>query len=226
MAGRTETSAQPFVPDGASLRDLAAAAAGCRGCDLFEHASQTVFGAGSSRSRAMFIGEQPGDVEDREGQPFVGPAGRLFDRALADAGIERRTTYVTNAVKHFRWKSAPRGKRRIHETPATRHITACRPWLTAELTALRPHVVVAMGAVAARALFGPAFRLTEHHGEHLDWPPAQGPYAGDGTPVHVAFATVHPSAVLRVDPGDRQNAYDQLVRDFRVVAKVLDAARR
>ena len=216
----TDTAA-PFVPDTASVPELARAAAGCRGCELCEHATQTVFGEGSTRSRMMLIGEQPGDVEDREGKPFVGPAGRILDRALVDAGIERGKTYLTNAVKHFRWKPAPRGKRRLHETPEARHINACRPWLTAELSAVRPDVVVALGAVAAKALFGSSFRLTQHRGERLSWPPAQGPYAGDGTPVRAAFATVHPSAILRVDPQERDDAYDQLVHDLQVVARSL-----
>lgn len=215
------TTAAPFVPDTASLHDLAQAAAGCRGCDLFEHATQTVFGEGPEHARAMLVGEQPGDVEDREGAPFVGPAGRILDRALADAGIERREAYLTNAVKHFRWKPAPRGKRRIHATPETRHINACRPWLTAELSLVRPHVVVALGAVAAKALFGSSFRLTQHRGERLGWPPERGPYAGDATPVEAAFATVHPSSILRVDPEDRDDAYDQLVHDLQVVASSL-----
>ncbi len=192
----TETAA-PFVPDTANLRDLAKAAADCRGCELYEHATQTVFGEGSTRARVMLVGEQPGDVEDQQGAPFVGPAGRLLDRALADAGIGRGDAYVTNAVKHFRWKPAPRGKRRIHETPEARHITACRPWLTAELALVRPQVVVALGAVAAKALFGSSFRLTQHRGERLHWPPERGWYAEDVTPVEAAFATVHPSSTRR-----------------------------
>jgi len=220
MTVRTETAA-PFVPDGASLRDLARAAAECRGCELYRDATQTVFGAGSSRARAMFVGEQPGDVEDREGEPFVGPAGRLFDRALAEAGIERREAYVTNAVKHFRWKPAPRGKRRIHETPEARHTNACRPWLVAELSTVRPHVVVALGAVAAKSLFGPSFRLTQHRGERLDWPPERGGFADDDTPVRAAFATVHPSSVLRAE--DREDAYRQLVQDLQIVARTINA---
>lgn len=218
--GVTDT-ATPFVPDTASLRELAEAVAHCEGCELYQNATQAVFGAGSKRSRAMLVGEQPGDMEDRQGAPFVGPAGRVLDRALADAGIERRDAYLTNAVKHFRWKPAPRGKRRIHETPEARHITACRPWLTAELSAVRPHVVVALGAVAAKALFGSGFRLTQHRGERLAWPPERGFYDDDKTPVEAAFATVHPSSILRVDPEDRDDAYARLVDDLRVVAQNL-----
>jgi uracil-DNA glycosylase len=219
--GDVTDTAAPFVPDTSSLDDLARAAAGCRGCELYEHATQTVFGEGSTRSRAMFVGEQPGDVEDREGKVFVGPAGRILDRVLADAGIERRKIYLTNAVKHFRWKPAPRGKRRIHETPEARHINACRPWLTSELSVVRPHVVVALGAVAAKAMFGSSFRLSQHRGERLAWPPEQGPYAGDSTPVEAAFATVHPSSILRVDPEERDDAYGRLVHDLQIVARSL-----
>jgi DNA polymerase len=214
----TETAAA-FVPDTASLPELASAAADCQGCELFEPATQTVFGQGFKRSRAILVGEQPGDVEDRRGVPFVGPAGRVLDRALTDAGIERRDVYLTNAVKHFRWTPAPRGKRRIHQTPEARHVTACRPWLSAELSAIRPDVVVALGAVAAKALFGSAFRLTQHRGEPLEWPPEHGAYAGDDTAVKAAFATVHPSSILRADPDDRDDAYARLVHDLQVVAR-------
>ena len=144
----TETRAAPFVPERGGLRALAKAAAQCRGCDLYQHATQTVFGAGPTRAELVLVGEQPGDIEDRQGVPFVGPAGRVLDRALAEAGLVRDRVYLTNAVKHFRWKVAARGKRRIHQTPAARHVAACRPWLSAELAAIRPHGVVAMGAVA------------------------------------------------------------------------------
>jgi DNA polymerase len=216
----TDTAAS-YVPDTTSLPELASAAADCQGCELFEHATQTVFGQGFKRSHAILVGEQPGDLEDRQGVPFVGPAGRVLDRAMTDAGIERRDAYLTNAVKHFRWTPAPRGKRRIHETPEARHVTACRPWLTAELSIVRPDVVVALGAVAAKALFGSGFRLTQHRGEPLDWPPEHGPYAGDDTAVQAAFATVHPSSILRADPDDRDDAYAQLVHDLQVVARSL-----
>lgn len=215
------TSAQPFVPERGGLRALAKAAADCRGCDLYERATQTVFGAGPARAEVVLVGEQPGDVEDREGAPFVGPAGRVLDRALDDSGIVRDRVYLTNAVKHFRWKPASRGKRRIHETPAARHVAACRPWLSAELAAIRPRGVVALGAIAAQALFGGGFRLTAHRGDLLDWPPPRGPYAGNESPVGWAAATVHPSAILRVDPADREDAYQAFVRDLKAIAREL-----
>lgn len=222
MATRTpRTTAARFVPDHASLAELAAAAAGCQGCELYRNATQTVFGEGPERATTVLVGEQPGDVEDRRGRPFVGPAGRLLDRALADAGIPRDQAYVTNAVKHFRWKATGGGKRRIHATPDASHIAACHPWLAAELAAVRPRIVVALGATAAKALFGSTFRLTHHRGQLLDWPPPSGPYADDATGMDCAAATIHPSAVLRVDPEDREDAYESLVRDLAVVARVL-----
>jgi DNA polymerase len=208
------TSAAPFVPERGGLRALAKAAADCHGCDLYERATQTVFGAGPARAELVLVGEQPGDIEDRQGAPFVGPAGRVLDRALAEAGLVRDHVYLTNAVKHFRWKAAARGKRRIHETPEARHVAACRPWLSAELAAIRPHGVAALGAVAAHALFG----------ERLDWPPPRGPYAGAKLPVRWAAATVHPSAILRVDPADRQQAYQDFVRDLSTIARELGSS--
>jgi uracil-DNA glycosylase len=217
----TATSAEPFVPERGGLRALAKAAADCRGCDLYEHATQTVFGAGPARAEVVLVGEQPGDVEDRQGAPFVGPAGRVLDRALAEAGIVRDRVYLTNAVKHFRWKAAARGKRRIHETPAARHVAACGPWLSAELAAIRPRGVVALGAIAAHALFGGNFRLTAHRGELLGWPPPRGPYGASVLPVRWAAATVHPSSILRVDPADREHAYLEFIRDLRVIAQEL-----
>jgi uracil-DNA glycosylase len=195
------------VPDRASLRELAAAAQSCRGCELYERATQTVFGAGRARARVMLVGEQPGDVEDREGEPFVGPAGKLLDRAFDDAGLHRDELYLTNAVKHFRWKSTAGNKRRIHDKPAARHISACHPWLDAEIKAVRPSIVVALGAVAAQSLFGASFRLSQHRGELLDWP--------DEAPGRVdsAIATVHPSAVLRAG-ANRAEMYAGLVADL------------
>lgn len=217
----TATDASAFVPERCGLRALATAASDCRGCDLYERATQTVFGTGPARAEVVLVGEQPGDMEDRQGAPFVGPAGRVLDRALADAGIVRDSVYLTNAVKHFRWKPAARGKRRIHEKPDARHIAACRPWLSAELAAIRPYGVVALGATAAHALFGGGFRLTAHRGELLDWPPPRGPYAGGELPVRWAAATVHPSAILRVDPGGREHAYQEFVRDLHTIAREL-----
>jgi DNA polymerase len=201
------------VPSTTDLRKLAAAAAACEGCELYERATQTVFGSGPRRAHLLLVGEQPGDVEDREGAPFVGPAGRLLDKALADAGIERADAYVTNAVKHFRWKSTGSGKRRIHEKPAMAHVTACRPWLAAEIAAVGPQVVVALGATAASSLFGPKFRLTQHRGTRIDWPD-DGPL-GLQPAVQYVVATVHPSAILRA--GERRDEmYDGLVSDLRL----------
>jgi DNA polymerase len=206
-------TAQP--PKSRSLRTLASAAESCTGCELYERATQTVFGAGPSSARVMLVGEQPGDVEDRRGEPFVGPAGALLDKALRDAGVAREDTYVTNAVKHFRWKATAGGKRRIHDKPGAVHVAACRPWLAAELDAVRPGTVVLMGATAALAAFGPAFRLTQHRGERLDWP-ADGPL-GERPSVDLVVATIHPSAVLRAGER-RQEMYDGLVADLTLAA--------
>jgi uracil-DNA glycosylase len=199
------------VPEHANLRELAAAAQNCRGCELYERATQTVFGAGPARARVLLVGEQPGDVEDRRGEPFVGPAGKLLDRAFDEAGLPRNELYVTNAVKHFRWKVTASTKRRIHEKPGAAHITACHPWLDAELAAVRPSVVVALGAVAAQSLFGASFRVTQHRGEVLEWPADNA--AADS--VKAAVATVHPSAVLRAG-ANRDEMYAGLVADLRL----------
>jgi len=190
------------------LTELRAAAAECTACDLYERATQTVFGEGPSSARIVFIGEQPGDHEDLEGRPFVGPAGRVFDDALAAAGIDRGSTYVTNAVKHFKWKG--RGKRRLHEKPDAREIRACRQWWESELAAIEPEIVVCLGATAAQAVFGMSFRLTQHRGE---WQ-----WLGD----RCALATIHPSAVLRA--GDERDAmFAGLVADLELVAQRLAA---
>jgi uracil-DNA glycosylase family protein len=210
-----------FLPAALDLGSLREAAAVCRGCDLYERATQTVFGGGPGTSRLMLVGEQPGDVEDTEGEPFVGPAGRLLDRALADAGLGDVPTYTTNAVKHFRWKEVRGSKRRIHDTPTAAQSTACRPWLAAELAAVHPAVLVALGATAAGSLFGTGFRLTQHRGADLGWPPARGDFATDDTPVQAAFATVHPSAVLRAPAGERDRSYGGFVEDLQVAARVL-----
>lgn len=218
-SGASAGSASAYVPDTTGLRQLARAAAGCRGCELYENATQTVFGSGTRRAALMLVGEQPGDIEDREGEVFVGPAGRLLDKAMSEAGLVRDEAFLTNAVKHFRWKStASGGKRRIHERPGGGHISACRPWLAAELRAVRPHVVVALGAVAAQSLFGSSFRLTQHRGEILDWPPPAGAFAADETAIGAALATIHPSSVLRADDADRAERYRGLVDDL-VLAK-------
>ena len=215
-------TAEPYVPPTIDLTGLADAARGCRGCELFENATQTVFGAGLAGATIMLVGEQPGDVEDREGMPFVGPAGRLLDQVLAEAGIDRSAAYVTNAVKHFRFKSTANSQRRIHEKPSAGHVAACGPWLAAELAAVEPKVVVALGATAAQALFGRSFRVTKQRGELLRWPPADGPYAGNSVPVNAALATIHPSAVLRARSSDeRQAAFAGLVDDLQMVAAAL-----
>ena len=203
------STAAPFVPHTTSLRALGGAAQECRGCDLYKHATQAVFGAGPRVARLMFVGEQPGDQEDRQGEPFVGPAGALLDRALAAVGIKRKQVYVTNAVKHFKWE--PRGKRRIHKKPRVSEIAACRPWLDAELRAVRPAVIVCLGATAAQAIFGAQFRLMQQRGKIL--PTSLGPEA---------LATIHPSSVLRAGDGEsRRLAYEMLVADLAMVAKLL-----
>ena len=213
-------------PSGVGLAGLREAAAGCRACELWEPATQTVFGEGPETARIVFVGEQPGDQEDRRGEPFVGPAGRLLDRALDDAGIERRDAYVTNAVKHFRFTPTPR--RRIHQSPGAEHIRACRPWLEAEFEVLKPEVVVCLGATAAKALISPSFRITKERGRLMPWtPPGAAQPTLDAEPDEDApaqtwmLATAHPSAVLRVPDEDRPKAYDALVADLRVVAGAL-----
>jgi DNA polymerase len=211
------TPAQP--PTGVGLDGLRAAAAGCRACELWEPATQTVFGEGPETARVVLVGEQPGDQEDRKGEPFVGPAGRLLDRALGDAGIDRRDAYITNAVKHFRFTPTP--KRRIHQTPGPEHIRACRPWLEAEFAVLQPEVVVCLGATAAKALISPSFRITKERGELRPWSPPGGEADEEAPHQTWMLATAHPSAVLRVPDENRAAAYDALVADLRVVAGAL-----
>lgn len=223
--GSVDVPAQ--VPHDVGLDGLREAAAGCRACELWEPATQTVFGTGPESARVVLVGEQPGDSEDRSGEPFVGPAGRLLDRALADAGIDRREVYITNAVKHFRF--AVKGKRRIHQTPGPEHLRACQPWLQAELELLRPEVVVCLGATAAKALISPAFRITRDHGQVLPWtlPGSDVSGSGDDEPDEAApaqlwiLATTHPSAILRTPAETRPAAYDALVADLRMVAHAL-----
>src|SRR6266545_2951264 len=205
-------TAEPFLPERRTLGALREAAATCEGCDLYRNATQTVFGEGRLKARVMFVGEQPGDSEDRQGRPFVGPAGRLLDRALDEAGIDRSLVYVTNAVKHFKWE--PRGKRRIHKNPAAEEIRACRPWLDAEIAVVRPRVVVALGATAAKAIIGPKFRVSQQRGEVVETPlPA------------LVTATVHPSSILRAEDDEaRDIAYAAFVRDLGVVSRLLRKA--
>jgi uracil-DNA glycosylase len=178
----------------------------CRACDLWQRATQAVFGEGPANAKVMLLGEQPGDAEDREGRPFVGPAGRLLDDALQEAGIDRRVVYVTNAVKHFKWE--PRGKRRLHSKPSAGEVSACRPWLDAEVAAVRPPIIVCLGATAAQALLGGQFRVTAQRGTWVSSPLAPN-----------VLATVHPSSVLREqDADERRAAFEGLVADLSVVA--------
>ncbi len=201
-------SAADFLPERLSLPALREAAAGCKGCHLWQVGTQTVFGEGATKAEVMFVGEQPGDQEDLAGKPFVGPAGQLLDKALEDAGIDRGKVYVTNVVKHFKWQA--RGKRRIHQKPNSSEIAACRPWLEAELDVVRPRVLVCLGATAAQALLGRQFRVTRDRGRPVE----------SGLAEHV-LATVHPSSVLRADAETREREYAALAKDLKVVAKLL-----
>ena len=204
------SSAADFLPARRTLPSLRRAAARCRGCHLWKVGTQTVFGEGASSATIMIVGEQPGDQEDLAGHPFVGPSGRLLDAALERAGIDRTDAYVTNAVKHFKWVPDGSGKRRIHKTPDSSEIRACHPWLEEEIAALEPRVILALGATAARALFGPTFRVTVQRGKALRTPLAEA-----------GFATVHPSAVLRAPSELRQDAEKAFVGDLKKVARYL-----
>jgi len=213
-APKPTTSAADFLPAGRlSIESLRAAAAGCRGCDLWQRGTQTVFGEGQPRARIVLVGEQPGDQEDLRGRPFVGPAGAVLDRALEEAKLARESLYVTNAVKHFKW--IQRGKRRIHQKPVLGQVNACRPWLEAEIAVLKPEIIVALGATAAQSLLGKTFRLTQQRGEFFEdspWAPA------------TVIATLHPSAVLRMpDPATREEAYQGLVADLVKIKRRLAA---
>jgi DNA polymerase len=201
-----------IVPESRNLAVLREQARGCRNCELYRNATQTVFGEGPSSARIVLVGEQPGDREDKEGRPFVGPAGRVLERALRDAGIAREDAYVTNAVKHFKWQ--PRGKRRIHQKPNRSEIRACQPWLFAELESLRPLVVVALGATAAQSLLGIHFVLTKERGRVLPTPWSQG-----------FVATVHPSSLLRIeDEAERDSAYEAFTHDLRIARDAMAKA--
>jgi DNA polymerase len=207
-----EDSAARFVPEERDLDKLKAAAAGCTGCSLHERATQTVFGEGRAGATVMLVGEQPGDQEDLQGRPFVGPAGQLLDWSLEKAGIDRSQAYVTNVVKHFKW--VPRGKRRIHSKPSSLEIKACLPWLEAELEVVQPEVIVLLGATAAQALLGASFRVTRERGEWLR----------SNLAPHV-MATVHPSSLLRIeDDAERKEAIRVFVRELRKVAEVIGPA--
>jgi uracil-DNA glycosylase len=203
-----DKTAAPLVPDKPSIPKLKEAAAGCTACPLHETGTQTVFGEGSAKAEVMFVGEQPGDQEDLQGKPFVGPAGKLLDTALEEAGIDRSQVYVTNVVKHFKWQA--RGKRRIHQKPNWSEIAACRPWLEAELEVVEPRVLVCLGATAAQALLGRDFRVSRQRGKPVDSDLAE----------HV-LATVHPSSILRADEDQREPEYQEFVRDLKTVAKLI-----
>lgn len=214
----TYEGAQNYLPTRRSLPELSEAAAHCHGCDLFAAATQTVFGEGAEHGRIVLVGETPGDREDREGRPFVGPAGGVLDRALRDAGIDRGSAYLTNAVKHFRFTRGESGRRRIHKTPSRSQIAACRPWLLAELDTVLPEIVVALGATAARSLFGDDFRVSARRGLVFD--PGLAPRDAR-VRAPKGLATLHPSAVLRARGDDRDDAYRGLVADLEVAAAVL-----
>ena len=206
--GRSATS---FIPAKLTLPTLQEAAVSCTGCDLYQRATQTVFGEGSVHAEILFVGEQPGDQEDRAGHPFVGPAGKILDKALAETGIERTDVYVTNAVKHFKWE--PQSKRRKHKKPSAVEIAACRPWLEAEVAVVRPRVIVCLGVTAAQSVFGKAVRLNELRGK--PWSTGIAPNV---------FVTVHPSAILRhPEAAQREEEYRRFVEDLRRIARFLKA---
>jgi len=208
MAKRIPSNpANPLIPPDATLEELQNTAKNCKACDLWKLGTQTVFGEGTPNAKIMLIGEQPGNQEDLEGRPFVGPAGKLLDAALEEAGIDRKKVYVTNAVKHFKWE--PRGKRRIHKKPNAVELAACRPWLDAEIAALRPKIIVCLGATAAQSLLGRDFRVTQHRGEFLKSPLA--PYV---------LATVHPSSILRApDEATRAKEMKRFIADLKKISR-------
>jgi DNA polymerase len=204
-----KSSAEDLIPPRPTLSSLKDAAAGCKACDLWKKGTQTVFGDGARHAGILFVGEQPGNEEDLIGKPFVGPAGKLFDNALQEAGIDRKQTYVTNAVKHFKWEL--RGKRRIHKKPNAVEIAACRPWLEAEIALIKPEVIVALGATAAQALLGPHFRVTKQRGQFID--STLAPYV---------MATVHPSSILRApDDETRRLEYRHFIDDLKKLSRVI-----
>ena len=199
-------TAADFLPERRSLPALREAVQGCRGCPLYANATQAVFGEGPAKAEIVMVGEQPGDQEDRQGKPFVGPAGRVLSEALEEAGIDRAQVFITNVVKHFKFQ--PRGKRRIHKRPSAEEVRACRPWLDTELAAVKPKALVALGATAAQDLFGRSFRVTKQRGERLDF---------DFAPF--VMATIHPSAILRADDQDREREYAHFVEDLKILAR-------
>jgi uracil-DNA glycosylase family protein len=210
---KSEGSAADFFPQRKTLSAFRNAAADCKACDLWERGTQTVFGEGARRAEVVFVGEQPGNEEDLSGKPFVGPAGRLLDDALAEASIDRAQTYVTNVVKHFKWE--PRGKRRIHKKPNAREIAACRPWLEAEIALVKPKVIVCLGATAAQALLGPQFRVSQQRGEFIE--STLAPYI---------VATVHPSSILRAPDDETRRTEKRLfIDDLKRIARVLSKTK-
>jgi DNA polymerase len=215
MASEKYPGAEPFLPAKITLPTLREGSKSCKGCDLYKNATQTVFGEGPKNARVMFVGEQPGDQEDRAGKPFVGPSGKMFDAILDKVGIDRSDVYVTNAVKHFKFEQ--RGKRRIHSKPSAREIAACKPWLKAEVEALRPDVIVALGATAAQAMLGNSFKVTQHRGEAIK----------DTTWAPCVMATVHPSSLLRApDEAARRAATAAFEKDLRAVKKQMDTLKK
>jgi uracil-DNA glycosylase len=215
MPKRDVPTAAPFLPAKLTLVNLQAASKGCQGCELWKRGTQTVFGDGAAKASVMFVGEQPGDKEDLQGEPFVGPAGNLLNKALEAAGIDRTAVYVTNAVKHFKWE--PRGKRRIHKKPNAMEIAACRPWLDAEIAVLKPRVVVCLGATAAQAMLGRSFKVTQRRGELIT--SAELPYA--------IMATVHPSSILRAPDDDSRHAeMARFIDDLRGIADEVNRDHR
>jgi len=214
MPKRPPKTAAEFIPDRPSLSSARAASKACRACDLWKRGTQTVFGEGGRKAELLFVGEQPGDAEDLAGRPFVGPAGKLLDRVLADVGIDRTTVYVTNVVKHFKWE--PRGKRRIHKKPNASEIAACRPWLDTEIALVQPRAIVCLGATAAQALLGRQFKLTAHRGAFV--PSGLAP---------LVLATVHPSSILRAPDADtRHRETERFADDLRLVARALRKSAR
>ena len=210
---KAEGSAADFFPERKTLSAFRNAAANCKACDLWERGTQTVFGEGARRAEVVFVGEQPGNEEDLTSKPFVGPAGRLLDDALSEAGIDRAQTYVTNVVKHFKWE--PRGKRRIHKKPNAREITACRPWLEAEIALVKPKVIVCLGATAAQALLGPKFRVSKQRGEFIK-----------STLAAYVVATVHPSSILRAPDDETRRTEKRLfIADLKRIARVLSKTK-
>lgn len=213
MASPLTNSALNYFPAELSYDELRAAAADCKGCDLYKLGTQTIFGEGPLGTPVMMVGEQPGDEEDKQGHPFVGPAGRLLDKALVDAGIDRSSVYMTNAVKHFKWK--PAGKRRLHQKPNASEIGACKPWLWSEIEVVTPRIIVCLGATAAQALMGNEFRVTKMRGQWYEFE--------DGQKI---IATIHPSAILRTPDIDRETEYRRFVADLVIVARAMGGAAK